>query len=312
MTTLLQRLVMHLRKTSKREIPIISFLSQSKSLYWGNENISDQWFKDHFEGAAPIIHEWLSAKMEMAGASLLDFGCGDGITDLAIALKYRPKNMIGVDITSTFTNLDEIAGRQIGLKRLPKNFSFQKIAPGQSLVHILKVDAIFTWSAFEHIERPFLDMVVANLFDLLPQGGLFFLQIEPLYYSPFGPHLGRFIKQPWAHLLLDEESLKRTVLGYSGDIPANEKGYNFYVRTFDEYKALQNILKKISSQMKSAFCCKSRKKLDIEATFRHFYQEAMHVQCNRGRFPVSVLIRSEGIPWDQTDAFLPGPWHERE
>ena len=209
MTTLLQRLVMRLRKTSKWEIPIISSLSQSKLPHWSSENISDQWFKDHFECAAPIIHEWLSAEMEMAGASLLDFGCGDGITDLAIALKYRPKNVIGVDITSTFTNLDEIAARQIGLNRFPKNLSFQKIAPGQSLAHTLKVDAIFTWSAFEHIERPFLDMVVADLFDLLPQGGLFFLQIEPLYYSPFGSHLGRFIKQPWAHLLLDEETLKK-------------------------------------------------------------------------------------------------------
>jgi len=58
-----------------------------------------------------------------------------------------------------------------------------------------------------------------------------------LYYSPFGSHLGRFIKQPWAHLLLDEETLKRTVLEYSDDIPANEKEYNFYVRTFEEYKA---------------------------------------------------------------------------
>lgn len=237
MTTLLQRLVKHLKKTSKWKVPIISSPSQSKLPHWSSENISDQWFKDHFEGAAPIIHEWLNAGMEMPGAGLLDFGCGDGITDLAIALKYRPKNVIGVDITSTFTNLDEIAARQIGLNRFPKNLSFQKIAPGQSLAHTLKVDAIFTWSAFEHIERPFLDMVVADLFDLLPQGGLFFLQIEPLYYSPFGSHLGRFIKQPWAHLLLDEETLKKTVLEYSDDIPANEKEYNFYVRTFEEYKA---------------------------------------------------------------------------
>ncbi|PXF59234.1 MAG: SAM-dependent methyltransferase [Deltaproteobacteria bacterium] len=237
MTTLFQRLVMYLRETSQWKVPVISSMFRSKLPHWSSENISDQWFTDHFEGAAPIIHEWLNAEMEMPGASLLDFGCGDGITDLAIALKYRPKNMIGVDITSTFTNLNEIAARQIGLNRLPKNLSFQKIVPGQGLVHILKIDAIFTWSTFEHIERPHLDTVVADLFDLLPQGGLFFLQIEPLYYSPFGSHLGRFIKQPWAHLLLDEETLKRTVLEYSDDIPANEKEYNFYVRTFEEYKA---------------------------------------------------------------------------
>ena len=294
MTTLLQRLVMHLRKISKWEIPIISSLSQSKLPHWSSENITDQWFKDHFEGAAPIIHEWLSAEMEMAGASLLDFGCGDGITDLAIALKYRPKNIIGVDITSTFTRLDEIAARQIGLKRLPKNLSFQKIAPGQGLVHILKVDAIFTWSTFEHIERPFLDMVVADLFDLLQQGGLFFLQIEPLYCSPFGSHLGRFIKQPWAHLLLDEETLKRTVFGYSGDIPANEKEYNFYVRTFNEYRAFiygefLKLNKLTAGEVVDLFCSHGFKKIRKES-----YQVALPVpDILMEKYPEEDLLTNE-------------------
>ncbi len=294
MTTLLQRLIMHLRKTSKREIPIISSLPRSKLPQWSSENITDQWFKDHFEGAAPIIHEWLNAEMEMAGASLLDFGCGDGITDLAIALKYRPKNVIGVDITSTFTNLNEIAARQIGLKRLPENLSFQKIAPGQSPVHILRADAIFTWSTFEHIERPFLDMVVADLFDLLPQGGLLFLQIEPLYYSPFGSHLGRFIKQPWAHLLLDEEALKRTVLGYSGDIPANEKEYNFYVRTFDEYKAFifgefLKLNKLTAGEVVDLFCSHGFKEIRKES-----YRVALPVpDILMAKYPEEDLLTNE-------------------
>jgi cyclopropane fatty-acyl-phospholipid synthase-like methyltransferase len=294
MTTLLQRLVIYLRKISKWEIPIISFLSQSKSRYWSSENITDQWFRDHFEGAAPIVHEWLSAEMEMAGASLLDFGCGDGITDLAIALKYRPKNIIGVDITSTFTNLNEVAARQIGLRRMPENLSFQKIAPGQSMVHILKADTIFTWSTFEHIERPFLDMVVADLFDVLPQGGLFFLQIEPLYYSPFGSHLGRFIKQPWAHLLLDEETLKGAVLGYSGDIPANEKEYNFYVRTFDKYKAFiygefLKLNKLTAGEVAELFCSHGFREIRKES-----YQVALPVpDILMAKYPEEDLLTNE-------------------
>ena len=50
----------------------------------------------------------------------------------------------------------------------------------------------------------------------------------------------------------------------------------------------------------------------FKINYRCFCQEAMHVRCGRVLFPEFVLIRAEGIPWDQADAFLPGPLHGRE
>jgi hypothetical protein len=40
--------------------------------------------------------------------------------------------------------------------------------------------------------------------------GLFFLQIDPLYFSPRGSHLYRFFKAPWHHLLLSIDELRES------------------------------------------------------------------------------------------------------
>lgn len=204
---------------------------------WCSERITDPWFRDHFEYASSVVEQWLRAETSMDGMTLLDFGCGDGITDLALALKCQPGKVIGVDITAAFTQLAKTARSQIGLKKLPGNLAFQKIDEGHRLAGSLEANAIISWSAFEHIDRRFIDEIVADLFDLLPSGGLFFLQIEPLFYSPLGSHLGRFIKEPWAHLLWDERKLKQAVRDCVDDIPENEKELNFFTRTLDEYKS---------------------------------------------------------------------------
>lgn len=122
------------------------------------------------------------------------------------------------------------------MKKLPENLSFRRIEEGHRLAGTIDVDAIFSWSAFEHIDRRFLHTIVADLFALLPSGGLFFMRIEPLYYSPFGSHLIRFIRQPWAHLLWGEQVLKQALLDFAGDIPENEKDAHFASRDFAEYK----------------------------------------------------------------------------
>src|SRR5574340_431946 len=220
-----------------RQPSLSPILSSTRHPSWSSEEITDQWFRDHFQYAASVIHEWLQHEMPIAGSTLLDFGCGDGITDLGFALKYQPEKMIGVDITSTFTQLGQTAANQIGLKKLPENLDFRSISAGQPLAGKTGIDAIFSWSTFEHIERPYLNRVIADLFRLLRPGGLFFVQIEPLYYSPNGSHLGRFVKEPWAHLLWEEVVLKKAVLDCAGDIPASEKEFNFFARSFEDYKA---------------------------------------------------------------------------
>ncbi|MCB1954241.1 MAG: class I SAM-dependent methyltransferase [Rhodocyclaceae bacterium] len=203
---------------------------------WNTEHMDDEWFSSHFNYAADTVCAWLAPHVDFASARIVDFGCGDGITDLAIALKRHPAEMIGVDINPGFDSLPGLARAQIGLRSLPPGLRFEAIRPGQPLSGLMSADVLMTWSVFEHVARALLDPVVADLHDTLVPGGVMFLQVEPLFYGPFGSHLGRFIEQRWAHLELSDEALWERVRSHNEEIPAKEKEINFHSRSLDAYK----------------------------------------------------------------------------
>ena len=196
---------------------------------------SDPWFCSHYHMAADVVAEWLGATVLVEGR-LLDFGCGDGITALGLVQRHGAKNVLGVDISLTQKKLATLAKRELALGRLPRKLQLKVIEPGESLSDKFSVDAICSWSTFEHIDLNLIDGILADLYAMLPKGGRFFLQINPLYYSPSGSHLGRFELPYWAHLLWDEQTVKDAVLGFAGNIPAEELEENFHARTLDEYK----------------------------------------------------------------------------
>jgi hypothetical protein len=170
-------------------------------------------------------------------STLLDFGCYDGITGLGLLLRHRWKRVIGVDIDPGFDALPRLASEQIGVQRLPAGLQFRRISPGESLAVASRVDAIMSWSVFEHIDRRLLDAVVADFHSALVPGGHCFVQIDPLYYSPQGSHLGRFAAEPWAHLRMADEELERFVMAATpGTVPAGEMTEQFRAMPFDEYK----------------------------------------------------------------------------
>ncbi|MCB1907719.1 MAG: methyltransferase domain-containing protein [Rhodocyclaceae bacterium] len=203
---------------------------------WDAAKITDEWFRAHFHHAANTVCEWLSPHVDWKTLRLLDFGCGDGITDLALALKKAPEAITGVDIDRGFDSLPATARRQLGLGELPRRLRFVRIAAGDALAGRFDVDALISWSVFEHVERPYLDRVAADLFGLLPPGGIFFLQIDPLFHAPGGSHLGRFIRQPWAHLLMDDAALFAAVMASTEPIPPDEIEINYHARDLDGYK----------------------------------------------------------------------------
>lgn len=260
----------------------------------GSEPVAEQWFRDRFDYAASVVETWLRPEIDLQNAALLDFGCGDGVTDLGVALKCRPRTITGVDITSKFDHLPGVAESQIGLKKLPGNLSFRCIEKGHRLAGTMQADAIFSWSTFEHIDRRVLHAIVADLFDLLPPGGLFFMQIEPLYYSPFGSHLRRFIQQPWAHLLWDEQVLKQTVLDFAGDIPGSEKDTLFANRDFADYKmfifrAFESLNKLTANEICSLFLMQG---FEIIREERHKVSQPVP-QSLLSKYPEEDLLTNE-------------------
>lgn len=172
---------------------------------------SKEWFESHYRWAAGIVGTWISEEVDIAAATIVDFGCGDGTTGLGVADNFSPKMVIGVDIRDSFKNIDAIAQHMTPKRRLPSNISFLKINPSERLADKVRANVVFSWSCFEHIERRHLASIFKDIYDLLPDGGVFFLQIEPLYFSPYGSHLAAYIAQPWHHLLVSEEELRDKV-----------------------------------------------------------------------------------------------------
>ncbi len=204
---------------------------------WDPAGISTTWFDSHFNHAARRVIEWLSLELTLeAPVALMDFGCGGGITTLGLALRYPDVQIYGIDIGDKFLQLPELAREQLSLQALPDNLHLHRIQPLQSLVSAYDVNAIFSWSVFEHIPQSQIPTILHDLYLLLPGGGLFFLQIEPLYNSPWGSHLRRFVDTPWAHLRWSSNKLRHAVLEYDGDIPPQHQGHQYHALAMDEFK----------------------------------------------------------------------------
>ena len=106
-----------------------------------------------------------------------------------------------------------------------------------------------SWSTFEHVQRDQVLPILKDLYACLRPGGYFFLQIEPLYYSAFGAHLGRYDSVPWHHLLVTDDELWDVVRNCEAPLHADEVDFGFadfgpegYKRfVFEEYQALNRL-----------------------------------------------------------------------
>ncbi|THU05394.1 class I SAM-dependent methyltransferase [Lampropedia puyangensis] len=220
---------------------MLHLIDRIKSAFQGQPRfdeslITNEWFKAHFFYATDLIHDWMGKELDLRQSKLLNFGCGDGISDLALMLRYGAQRIHGVDIRQEFKKLPKIAREQLHLQRLPKGLSFENIQPSQSLAGKHQVDGIMSWSTFEHVQRDQVLPIARDLFQCLRPGGVFFLQIEPLYYSAWGAHLRRYIDTPWVHLLVSEEELWQRIQAYEGELDMGEVDYGFDDFGVDGYK----------------------------------------------------------------------------
>jgi ubiquinone/menaquinone biosynthesis C-methylase UbiE len=166
-----------------------------------------QWFWDHYDSAADqILGIFAAEKISLTGRTVADIGCGDGIIDLGVLHKARPRRLIGFDLNLTDTadlarrareegvsdsNWDGLSFDRSTLTRLPAEDGAFNLA--------------FSWSAFEHISRP-IDML-AEIRRVLAPDGVFFLQLSPFYYSAKGSHLWEWFPEDYHHLQRAESEI---------------------------------------------------------------------------------------------------------
>jgi SAM-dependent methyltransferase len=160
-----------------------------------------KWFEDHYDRLYRDIVENILRKPDQIHGTILDIGCESGVTDLAIAVKDSPQQIVGVDLRADFADLLQNA-RSFGLPlpTMPRNLSFL-LSDGQRLPFPDNCfDIVFSRDTFEHIERTKLQMVVDEIRRVLKSDGLFYVGICPLYFSAYGHHLAHVGVPPYAHL----------------------------------------------------------------------------------------------------------------
>lgn len=204
------------------------------SLMYRYLHSKDSWFYSHFVMAAYEIGEQLDRFTSLDQSRVLDFGCGDGFTALGVS-RFKVREIVGVDLNDAFRFLSEIAYRNLGQGSLPRNISFLKVDDGKSLpFENDSFDAAYAWSVLEHVQD--VESVLLGLHRILKPDGILFIQIEPLYYSPFGSHLQRLIPEPWAHLMIVEDAFLERAWNAPDHVAEDKKDLAYQKNVFIDFK----------------------------------------------------------------------------
>ncbi|HRF07569.1 MAG TPA: class I SAM-dependent methyltransferase [Xanthobacteraceae bacterium] len=142
------------------------------------------------------LHLWAG---ENTRKRVLDFGCGSGLSAAGLALLQNSELVVGVDINSEAESCKTFLAENLQLS-MPDNLVFEEIRPGQSTSYN-GFDLVFSWSVFEHVNNRLYPSILKQLLDKMNPGGLFFVQIAPLYFSPEGSHLWAIGYENWEHLI---------------------------------------------------------------------------------------------------------------
>jgi SAM-dependent methyltransferase len=186
-----------------------------ESLSWRKHG----WFHSHFDHAARTVAGYMLGDAPALAGRVLDVGCGDGVTDLGLELRWKPEALVGIDPFRGYERLLGIA-HDAGLKlaALPPMLRFLPADANALPFADDEFDVVLSWGSLEHIAGGYA-RALGEIRRVLKPGGLFFVH-PGLYYSDIGNHLGEFAfarAEPYVHLKLSPEALRERVLGSEPD-----------------------------------------------------------------------------------------------
>ncbi len=195
------------------------------------------WFHKHFDHAARTTASYLLGDSPLLKGRILDVGCGDGITDLGIALRHKPQELVGIDPFRGYERLPGILQQaQLPIERLPAGLRFLPESANAIPFPDDYFDVVLSWGSLEHIAGGYAQ-ALAEIRRVLRPGGL--LMVHPgLFYSDIGNHLGEFRfarEEPYVHLKRPREWLREQVLAgepdridRSGDLATPEQYWQWF------------------------------------------------------------------------------------
>jgi SAM-dependent methyltransferase len=161
------------------------------------------WFEAHYWEAAQAILDFVS----LEGKVVADIGSGDGIVDLALALRGRPRELVGYDVNPTLVDhLLEQARRHADVTELPPSLRFAGSDPERIDAPDAAFDVLVTWSVFEHARDPL--GLLREMRRIVRPDGVLFLQLWPFYHSHQGSHLWDWFPEPFHHLRQPPEEIE--------------------------------------------------------------------------------------------------------
>jgi SAM-dependent methyltransferase len=177
---------------------------------WGEK--PEQWFREHYEEAPQQVIDFFGGDgIAFEGKAVGDIGCGDGIIDLGLAHRGRPRTLVGFDLLSVDREgLAQEARRHGALEGdLPDALEFRTNGPVELPAANAEFDLLVSWSTFEHVVRPVA--LLQEMRRVIRPDGILFLQIWPLYYSEHGSHLWPWFPEGYGHLLHSDEDIEAIV-----------------------------------------------------------------------------------------------------
>ena len=192
--------------------------------------LRQRWFLDHVEKPAKEIKEFLSGtSVSLAGARVLDVGCGDGFIDLGVIRTFSPSLLVGTDLFPVdVEDLTHLSRTHLE-SELPDCLKFSECSESTLPFPDASFDFVMSWSVFEHVSDPVA--VLREIRRVLRPGGYMFLQIWPLFYSQRGSHLWKWYPDGWEHLEKSSNNLQTAI---SSQLSQSPELLESLEKTFEE------------------------------------------------------------------------------
>lgn len=164
------------------------------------KRISGNGENDHCDGSAYVNKSKLEVLLgpdiwgEIAGKTVIDFGCGEGSEAIELARKGAGQ-VIGLD---PWTQRLDAARRAAELSGVSDRCTFTTTTD-------VKADVIISMDSFEHFDDP--PNILRIMRSLIKEDGRVLIAFGCPWLHPFGGH--QFSVFPWAHLIFTERALIR-------------------------------------------------------------------------------------------------------
>ena len=173
--------------------------------------IGDAGIRNRMLGEFGAIRRRTRNRVNWDRSRILDFGCGQGIAAASIAARFPTSEIHGADILDFDKDyIQSVMKTHVDID-LPRNLFFHRIG-SDSFEKEQGFNLIYAWSVFEHVPVAAIPGVLRDLKRRLTPGGILFLQVDPLYFSPRGSHLYSFFKEPWHHLIYNIDEIRQGVM----------------------------------------------------------------------------------------------------